>query len=120
MNLAHAGGPTAGAGQVCVYGEAGRRQRGTWVRFGLCLQGAAIALARYRAYGCPHTLAVCEWLAQALEAGHQASLGTPEDWCGALGIPIVKLGRLLVVEDAIRAALAAAAAHAAGDETVVK
>ena len=33
-----------------------------------------------------------------------ALLGKAADWCQALRIPIVKLGRLLVVEDALTAA----------------
>src|SRR5262249_53187911 len=107
--------------QQYVQGEAGREQRGTRVRFALQLQNGMILRARYQAYGCPHTLAACEWLAQGLEAGRWASLGGPADWCRALGIPIVKMGRLLVVEDALRAALAAAGPpYAARGETVVK
>jgi hypothetical protein len=109
-SLEHAGhaGQAAQAGHW-VHAEAGRQVRGTWVRFELRLQDGRVTAARYQAYGCPHTLAACEWLAQELEAGQGASMGRPEDWSRRLGIPIVKLGRLLVVEDALRAALARAA-----------
>ncbi|HWW20434.1 MAG TPA: hypothetical protein VNZ06_06490 [Steroidobacteraceae bacterium] len=88
-----------------VEGEAGHREHGTRVRFILRLRGSQLVGARYYAYGCPHTLAVCEWLAERLEAGEMAALGAPADWCASLGVPIVKLGRLLVVEDALRSAL---------------
>ena len=60
--------------------------------------------ARFQAWGCPHTLAVAAWLTQQLpgrKAG-QALPGTPADWARALEVPTEKLGRLLVVEDALR------------------
>jgi hypothetical protein len=88
-------------------GEAGREQRGTRVRFALRRSGSTIIEARFQAYGCPHTLAVCEWLAQRLEAGEGPQVGTPTEWARKLNIPAAKLGRLLVVEDALRAALEA-------------
>jgi hypothetical protein len=104
-----------------VDGEAGREQRGTCVRFTLRLRGPEVLEARYQAYGCPHTLAVCEWLAERLEADGWASLGNAADWCRTLGIPIVKLGRLLIVEDALLAALQKAAPPSAmAGENVVK
>ena len=108
--LAHGGEPSA---LLTVHGEAGREQRGTRVRFTLKFHEGELVEARYHAYGCPHTLAVCEWLAGALEAGHLPSTGGPAHWCRTLDVPIVKLGRLLVVEDALRAALNAAALKAA-------
>jgi hypothetical protein len=110
-SLHHAGARVDGAAdgpQVrTVQGEAGREQRGTRVRFMLRIQDDEVIQVRYQAYGCPHTLAVCEWLAQRLEAGELATVGKPLDWCRTLGVPIVKLGRLLVVEDALLAALGA-------------
>jgi hypothetical protein len=86
-------------------GEAGREQRGTRIRFTLLLRGSDPIEVRYQAYGCPHTLAVCEWLAGELECGRGASIGGPADWARTLGVPVAKLGRLLVVEDALRNAL---------------
>jgi hypothetical protein len=116
-NLAHAGDTGVDDAErgalLTVYGEAGREQRGTRVRFTLRVRHGELMEVRYRAYGCPHTLAVCEWLAEELEAGRSASIGRPEDWCRTLAVPIVKLGRLLVVEDALNEALRAAAEKAA-------
>ena len=92
-----------------VSGEAGRERHGTRVRFMLRLQGRRLREVRYRAYGCPHTLAACEWLARRLEGGQIGERpGAPADWAQQLQIPPAKLGRLLVVEDALMAALAAA------------
>jgi len=111
-SLRHSG--TVG-GPGVASGEAGREQHGTRVRFMLRWDGSRLIEARYQAYGCPHTLAVCEWLAQRLEAGQKAgqeagldaSLGGAVEWAEELNIPAAKLGRLLIVEDALRAAIAA-------------
>ncbi|HEX4375882.1 MAG TPA: hypothetical protein VHZ99_01895 [Steroidobacteraceae bacterium] len=109
VDLRHAGtpdlSPALQAGIQRLAGEAGREQRGTRVRFVVTRTAEAISTARFAAYGCPHTLAACEWLCRELEAGRQGSIGGPSDWCRTLGIPIVKLGRLLVVEDALNAAM---------------
>jgi hypothetical protein len=118
-DLRHAGdappgaarGDAAGAGVAAermVSGEAGREQRGTRVRFMLRLAGERLLQVRYRAYGCPYTLAACEWLAQRLESTGRTSIGGPADWARDLSVPPAKLGRLLVVEDALTAAFAAA------------
>jgi hypothetical protein len=106
-----------------VRGEAGKEALGTRVRFALELAEDRVGAVRYRAYGCPHTLAACEWLARQLEGrvftvgafavgtfagGALEALGisTPLEWIERLGLPQAKLGRLLVIEDALRAALA--------------
>jgi len=115
--LAHAGEPRPAVGDSAagdsdavrvVYGDAGREQRGTRVKFMLCLAGDRLLEVRYRAYGCPYTLAACEWLARRLEAGGRDLIGAPGDWAQELRIPPARMGRLLVVEDALRAAFAAA------------
>jgi hypothetical protein len=106
--LSHAGEPTAAGAAGVLCGEAGREQRGTRVRFMLRVAGERLLEVRYRAYGCPYTLAACEWLATQLERGGRDSVGGPAEWARQLGIPPARLGRLLVVEDALRAALAAA------------
>lgn len=97
----------AGTGVICV-GEAGCVAQGTQVRFSLRLWGTRVEQVGYRAYGCPFTLATCEWLARRL-TGRQLreAVGTPAEWAVALGIPPQRLGRLLVVEDALRRALGA-------------
>ena len=90
--LAHAGEPSTavdgGSATHVVSGEAGREQRGTRVRFTLRLDGDRLLEVRYRAYGCPYTLAACEWLARRLEAGGVALIGAPGDWAQALQIPV--------------------------------
>ena len=103
----HAGGLPEGAG--VRRGRAGKRRHGTEVEFALRTQGSKILEARYLAYGCPYTLAACEWLAGRVEGGQVGGglPGQPEDWIRELGAPIERLGRLFVVEDALRTALEA-------------
>ena len=64
--------------------------------------------ARFKAYGCPHTLAVVDWLTQQLpgRTRDEGPPGTPVSWAEALSVPTEKLGRLLVVEDALLACFA--------------
>ena len=89
------------------HGRAGRRSEGTEVFFELEISGEFVKSARFSAYGCPHTLAVVAWVCEVLE-GARSDAGVPEtpaDWARKFEVPAEKLGRLLIVEDALRAAL---------------
>ena len=126
--LAHAGAIPAGLAPAAV-GEAGQPAEGTWVRLALAAADGRIVAARFAAYGCPWLLAACDWLCERLEgspwpaaetaphAGAAAGqggpgaqpplppgLGGPLDWASRLGVPQARLTRLLVLEDALRAA----------------
>ncbi len=96
-----AGPPATGFG---VSGEAGGPSQETWVRFDLAVEGGIVKDARFKSYGCPHTLGVASWLAGQLPGRRRDALipGTPADWAAAQGVPVEKLGRLLVVEDALQ------------------
>jgi cysteine desulfurase len=86
-----------------VVGEAGGPGQEVWVRLRLSVQGGIVKGALFKAYGCPHTLAVAAWVAERLRGRSRADLapGTPAEWAEALAVPVEKLGRLLVVEDAL-------------------
>lgn len=86
-----------------VKGEAGGPGREAWIRFHLLTEGDAVKDARFQAYGCPHTLAATAWVAGRLPGRRRGELvpGTPHDWAKALNVPVEKLGRLLIVEDAL-------------------
>ena len=88
-----------------VQGEAGSIALGTWVRLKLQIQDARVTDARFRVYGCPHTVAATAWLARHVRgraAGHLLPEGIAE-LCRPLEVPVEKLGRLLLIEDAVRA-----------------
>ncbi len=95
------GGPGQPAGQIV--GEAGGPGQEVWVRFRLQVAGGVVKSALFKAYGCPHTLAIAAWVAERLCGRGRADLapGTPAEWAEALAVPVEKLGRLLVVEDAL-------------------
>lgn len=61
--------------------------------------------ARFQAYGCPHCIACASWLTQQLPGRSQPEL-LQWRWREAahvLEVPTEKYGRLLVLEDALRA-----------------
>jgi cysteine desulfurase len=86
-----------------VKGEAGSPAREAWIRFHLATEGDAVKEARFQAYGCPHTLAVTAWVTERLARRRRGDLvpGTPHEWMTTLDVPVEKLGRLLIVEDAL-------------------
>jgi len=86
-------------------GEAGAARLGTWVRFALRVLDGVVQEARVQVYGCPHTLAACSQLALGFRGRPLAALaaGTPEQWRVAVSAPIEKLGRMLIIEDALGA-----------------
>ncbi len=94
------------AGANVVQGSAGNRELGANVCFSLRVAQARVAEIRFRAYGCPHTIAAASWLTQrlhgaAVEDLERCSWREIED---ALSVPPQKRGKLLILEDAMRAA----------------
>lgn len=106
-DLDGAGDLAAGGGKV-VSGEAAALDRGAWVRFAARIEDERFADCRFRAFGCPHTLAAASLVAGRLRGAPLTAAAS----IGAAGIaqeldaPAEKMGRLLVVEDALRALLA--------------
>jgi NifU-like protein involved in Fe-S cluster formation len=96
-------------GQVAS-GEAGSEELGTRVRFELRSDDGVVTEARFQAFGCPHTIAAASWLAEHLPGRSlDSAMPMPILELGRhLEVPAEKLGRLLVVEDALRAAVARA------------
>jgi cysteine desulfurase len=102
-----------GAGQFqngeadVIEGEAGSVAQGTWVRFHLTAAHGIVKAALFQAYGCPHTLAVTAWVTEQLPGRPREALtpGQPSEWLAKLAVPVEKLGRLLIVEDALQATL---------------
>ena len=88
-----------------LLGEAGAERLGAWVRFALHVADGFVKDARVQVYGCPDTVAACE-LVRARLPGRPAgdlAAGTPENWRVAVDAPVEKLGRMLIIEDALGA-----------------
>jgi NifU-like protein involved in Fe-S cluster formation len=107
--LPHAGDLAPGSGTL-VHSEAMALDRGAWVRFGARIEDGRVVDCAFRAWGCPHTLAAAALVASRMhgqridgEAACDARRLAAE-----LDAPSEKLGRLLVVEDALFAMLARA------------
>ncbi|HJS22282.1 MAG TPA: iron-sulfur cluster assembly scaffold protein [Steroidobacteraceae bacterium] len=93
-----------GPGGDWAIGNAGSTEAGTWVRFALRSRAGRVTEARFKAYGCPHTLAAVAWLAEHARDKTLAQLAAEglEEVVRSLDIPTEKLGRLLIVQDALR------------------
>ncbi len=101
----------AGRG-TAVQGEAMALERGAWVRFEARVDHGQVLDCVFRAWGCPHTLAAAAWACAALK-GLAIDMGDAIDarrLALELAVPVEKMGRLLIVEDAMHALLDAARA----------
>jgi len=91
-------------------GMAGNRDHGTWVQFDLRTESGTLRAVRFLAFACPHTIAVSAWVAEQ-SVGKAVTATLPEsvqDLRDRFAVPVEKMGRLLIIEDAWRAAAAAA------------
>jgi NifU-like protein involved in Fe-S cluster formation len=98
-------GELAGAG--VFRGAAGNHAQGTWVQFDLQIKAGVVAAAKFLAFACPHTIAVSAWLAEQA-VGRQVKPLLPESVQALrdrFAVPVEKMGRLLIVEDAWLAAV---------------
>jgi NifU-like protein involved in Fe-S cluster formation len=87
-------------------GEAEDRALQVWVRFDLQVRNGVIQQARFEAFGCPHTVAAADLVAERLEGQpvEAARRVDARELMAALDVPIDKLGKLLRIEDAAAAA----------------
>ena len=93
-------------------GVVGSVADGVRVQFQVCVRDGVVADTRFLAYGCPHTVAAAARVAEGLVGAAPATAGfDPHRLAAELEVPDWKLGRLLVVEDALRACLAGARAN---------
>ena len=95
-----------------VTGDAEDRSLNVWVRYQIRVRDGAIDAVRFEAYGCPHFIAAADWHAEQLEGRPSDSLAEPDTRGAreALDVPIEKLGKLLVIENALAACATAFAA----------
>jgi NifU-like protein involved in Fe-S cluster formation len=95
-------------------GAAGNREQGAWVQFDLEYESGILRAARFLAFACPHTIAVSAWLAEQ-SIGKTLIRALPQsvqELRDRFAVPVEKMGRLLIIEDAwLSAALAAIDYH---------
>ncbi|HEY2464705.1 MAG TPA: iron-sulfur cluster assembly scaffold protein [Steroidobacteraceae bacterium] len=110
------------AGPGVFRGAAGNREQGTWVQFDLQIKAGAISAAKFLAFACPHTIAVAAWLAERA-AGRAVEALLPESVQALrerFAVPVEKMGRLLIIEDAWLAAVRPAIDYRENTHMVIK
>ena len=88
-------------------GRAGSEAAGAIVEFHLGTRAGVVAGLAFRAWGCPHTIAVASWLTEQL-TGQDVATVLPldvDEVAAALGLPAEKWHCVLIAEDALRAAI---------------
>jgi NifU-like protein involved in Fe-S cluster formation len=86
-----------------VTGEAEDRTQGVWVRYELQVVEGVVRAVALQVFGCPHTVAAANLVAEWLE-GQPVAAARGVDvqrLCTQLEVPIEKLGKLLRIEDAL-------------------
>ena len=86
-----------------VSGEAQDRTLIVWIRYQVQEHDGTIRAARFNVYGCPYTVAAADWAAEWVEGRSSEALTKlgMRERREALGVPVEKLGNLLVLEDAV-------------------
>jgi hypothetical protein len=96
-------GPPDGPGWSA--GEADEPLTGTRVRVYLRAEGGRVAACRYQVRGCPHTVAAAALAAAGLPGRPVAGLDLePAALAREIDAPPSKLGRIFVIQDAVRRA----------------
>ena len=95
--IAHAG-QLAGATIVL------NASQGVRVELSALVEGQHIRQLRFRAWGCPHTIAACEAVCANIEGGETADLENfaVAELMQTLAVPAEKSARILVIEDTVR------------------
>ena len=105
--LPHGGELAPGPGTV-IQGEAIALDRGAWVRFEARIANGRVVDCAFRAWGCPHTVVAASLVASRMR-GQTVTKPAAFDARGLaaeLDAPAEKLGRILVIEDALSRLLA--------------
>ena len=74
------------------------------LKMSAAVERGTVNAMRFRAWACPHTIAVAEAVCEALEGRPVTDLleFSARDLMEELSVPVEKTGRILVVEDAVR------------------
>jgi len=93
-------------GLTIVLGRAGDREQGAELELTFGVRHGRAEAIRFRAFGCPHLIAAASWVTDRLRDARRDEL-LSWDWreaAEALAVPAAKFGRLLTLQDAVRAA----------------
>ena len=109
-DLRHGGDLQSGGGRSLL-ATAGRKALGAQIVLAAGLSGDELREMKFRAYGCPHLVAACEYICRKFSGKSIALLAdySRQDLMETLAVPVEKSGRILLLEDAIGSILAQAA-----------
>lgn len=95
---------TAHAGDIDDAATGYFEDQGLKVRFVARVDDGTLSEFRFRAYGCPHVIAACEWICRKYEGQAVDALEGFETGqiMADLAVPAEKTGRILVIEDTVR------------------
>jgi NifU-like protein involved in Fe-S cluster formation len=84
-------------------GVAGDRAKGCWVGFAMECNEGLIDRVQFQAWGCPHLLAACAFVAEYFEGRPVGDIDTLDtaDLMRSLQIPTEKAGKMLTLQDAL-------------------
>ncbi|MDH3304843.1 MAG: iron-sulfur cluster assembly scaffold protein [Gammaproteobacteria bacterium] len=79
-------------------------EQGVRIRLAALGDRGRIQSLRFRAWGCPHVIAACEYFCARYEGAPIESLDVfqASDIMNDLSVPVEKTGRILVIQDAVR------------------
>ncbi len=79
-------------------------ERGVHLRLAATVDNGTIQALRFRAWGCPHVIAACEYFCAEHEGRPVGALGElhASNIMRNLSVPVEKTGRILVLEDVVR------------------
>ena len=97
-------GVLTGHYEIMLRGAAGQGEHGTAVVFHVGIDNARIVAMSFQVFGCPHTIAACSILTERLTGRPVESLNEVrfDELAASLDLPVEKMGRLLIIEDALR------------------
>ena len=95
----------AHAGTLAAARRVSVGDQGVCIELSADIKNGLIERLRFRAWGCPHVLATAEALCAQHEGQAVVDLEnfTAADLMQSLAVPVEKSGRILVIEDAVRA-----------------
>lgn len=101
------------AGSIDGAVTAGVEDQGLRIQLFARTSGDELEQLGFQAWGCPHTLAACEAFCAGFEGKPAAALAdfSARALMQSLAVPVEKTGRILVLEDAVRALGTAVRAH---------
>jgi len=91
-----------------IQGVAGSEQCGTLIVFAADLRDQQLHKLGFRAFACPHIIAACNWVVERLDGGPVQALNELrlDQLQAEFDIPVEKAGKLLILQDALRACYA--------------